>query len=68
MLHIYMLRCSSKRLFFEFNYKSAVETPNKLHLLQSNLKSNYIEARLIIVRLPTELQNPKNNYPKENKP
>ena len=68
MLHNYMLRCSSKRLFFEFNYKSAVETPNKLHLLQSNLKSNYIEARLIIVRLPTELQNPKNNYPKENKP
>ena len=35
--------------------KSIRETPNKEHLLQSNLLINHIEVRLIIVRLSTEL-------------
>ena len=59
---------SSKKLFIASNYKSIGETPNKEHLLQSNLQGNHTEVRLIIVLLSTELQDPENNFPKENKP
>ena len=45
-----------KNQFIESNYKSIRETPNKKHLVQSNLLSNHIEVRLIIVRSPTELK------------
>ena len=41
-----------KNLFIESNYKSVGETPNKKHLLQSDLLSNHIEVRLIIVHYP----------------
>ena len=41
---------------------------NKEYLLQSNLLSNHIKVMLIIVCLSTEMQDAKNNFPKENKP
>ena len=44
------------------------EMPNKEHLFQSSLLNNHIEVRLIIVHLSAELQDLKNNFPKENKP
>ena len=56
-----------KNLFIKSNYKPIGETPNKQHLLQSNLLSNHIEVRLI-VRLSTEFQDPKNNFPKKTSP
>ena len=59
---------SSEKLFIESKYKFIGETPNKQHLLQPNLLSNHIEVRNIIVRLSTELQDPKNNFLKEKSP
>ena len=38
-------------------------TPNKEHLLHSNLLNNHIEVR----RSPIDLQDAKNNFPKDNK-
>ena len=49
-----------KNLFIESNYKYIGESLNKEHLLHSNLLSNHTEVRFIIVRLCTELQDPKN--------
>ena len=57
-----------KNLFIESTYKSVGETPNNEHLLPSNFLSNHIEVKHIIGSLSTELQDPKNNFPKENKP
>ena len=57
-----------EKVVHQIQLQSMGETPNKEHLLQSNLLSNHIEVRLIIVCLSTELQDPKNNFPKENNP
>ena len=57
-----------KNLFIESNYKSIGESLNKEHLLHSNLLSNHIEVRFIIVRL-SRVRRSENIYvPKENKP
>ena len=56
-----------KNLFIKSSYKSIGETPNKKHLLQSNLLSNHTEVRLIIVRSSTELKDTRNNFPRKNK-
>ena len=42
--------------------------PNKEYLLYSNLLSNHIEVKLIILHSPSEVQDAKNNFPKERKP
>lgn len=58
-----------KNLFIESNYKSIGESLNKEHLLHSNLLSNHIEVRFIIVRLSTELEDPKIfTFPKKTNP
>lgn len=57
-----------KNLFIESNYKSIGESLNKEHLLHSNLLSNHIEVRFIIVRLSRVRRSENIYFPKENKP